>query len=367
MLLRPLLLTGALTALGASAASAVVDLLPDNFDSVVLNSGKPALVEFFAPWCGHCKNLAPIYDELAGVFEHAKDKVTIAKVDADAHRDLGQRFGVQGFPTLKWFDGKSDKPTDYNSGRDLDSLKSFIEGKTGLKGKGKKAAKSEVEMLTDTTFSQTIGKDKDVLIAFTAPWCGHCKSLAPTWESLATTFAPEKSSVVIAKVDAEAPNAKKTAQDQGVKSYPTIKFFPKGSTTPEDYKGGRSENDFVNFINEKAGLHRVAGGGLDATAGTVAALDALVKKFTGKQATLEEVSKEVSAATQGAKDKYAEYYGKVLEKLGKNEGYVEKESKRLAGLLKKGGLAPEKLDDLVKRSNILARFRETVEKVKDEL
>ncbi|PNS18928.1 Protein disulfide-isomerase tigA [Sphaceloma murrayae] len=370
MLLRPLLITAALS-LGANAASAVVDLIPKNFDSIVLESGKPALVEFFAPWCGHCKNLAPVYDELAGAFEHVKDKVTIAKVDADAHRDLGQRFGVQGFPTLKWFDGKSKEPMDYNSGRDLESLRAFIEDKTGLKGRGKKAARSDVEMLTDTTFPQTIGKDKDVLIAFTAPWCGHCKTLAPVWESLASTFSPERSSVVIAKVDAEAPNAKKTAQDQGVKSYPTIKFFPKGSTTPQDYKGGRSESDLVNFINDKAGLHRVAGGGLDATAGTVAALDALVKKFTGKQATLEEVAAEVKAGLEGlkdgAQDKYAEYYGKVLEKLGKNEGYVEKESKRLAGLLKKGGLAQEKLDDLVKRSNILSRFKEQVEKVKDEL
>src|SRR5947209_7408831 len=100
------LLTASLAVLGTSA-SAVIDLLPSNFDDIVLNSGKPALVEFFAPWCGHCKSLAPVYEELASTFESAKDKVTIAKVDADAEKDLGRRFGVQGFPTLKWFDGKS--------------------------------------------------------------------------------------------------------------------------------------------------------------------------------------------------------------------------------------------------------------------
>src|SRR4051794_6691381 len=111
------LLAGSLAVFGASA-SAVVDLLPDNFDDIVLKSGKPALVEFFAPWCGHCKTLAPVYEELAGTFASVKDKVTIAKVDADAHKDLGRRFGVQGFPTLKWFDGKSDTPSDYSSGRD---------------------------------------------------------------------------------------------------------------------------------------------------------------------------------------------------------------------------------------------------------
>ena len=140
---------------------------------IVLKSGKPALVEFFAPWCGHCKSLAPVYEELATNFEFAKDKVTIAKVDADAEKDLGRRFGVQGFPTLKWFDVKSDEPEDYKSGRDLESLTAFITEKTGVKAKAKKGEKTAVEMLTDTTFKEQVGGDKDALVAFTAPWCGR--------------------------------------------------------------------------------------------------------------------------------------------------------------------------------------------------
>jgi len=171
------LLTASLAILGTSAASAVLDLIPSNFDEVVLKSGKPALVEFFAPWCGHCKNLAPVYDELAANFEFAKDKVTIAKVDADAEKELGRRFGVQGFPTLKWFDGKSDTPQDYNSGRDLDSLTAFVKEKTGLGPKAKKAAPSAVEMLNDKTFKEQIGGDKDAIVAFTAPWCGRTSNM----------------------------------------------------------------------------------------------------------------------------------------------------------------------------------------------
>ena len=166
------LILSSLTILTVNAASSVLDLIPDNFDKVVLKSGKPALVEFFAPWCGHCKNLAPIYEELGAKFA-GDNKVSIAKVDADEHKDLGRRFGVQGFPTLKWFDGKSDKPEDYNGGRDLDSLTSFISEKTGIKVKTKKAAPSAVTMLTDSTFKKEVGADKDVLVAFTAPWCGR--------------------------------------------------------------------------------------------------------------------------------------------------------------------------------------------------
>lgn len=171
VLLKSLLFTG--LAAVVTAKSAVLDLIPDNFDKVVLKSGKPTLVEFFAPWCGHCKNLAPVYEELAYSLESQKDKIQIAKVDADAEKALGKRFGVQGFPTLKFFDGKSDKPIDYNGGRDLESLQNFITEKTGVRAKKKQAPPSNVVYLTDSTFKKTIGGDKAVLVAFTAPWCGR--------------------------------------------------------------------------------------------------------------------------------------------------------------------------------------------------
>ncbi|KAF2873763.1 thioredoxin-like protein [Massariosphaeria phaeospora] len=335
-----------------TAAEAVVDLSPSNFDSIVLNSGKPALVEFFAPWCGHCKNLAPVYEELATTFQHATNKVTVAKVDADNHKDLGKKFGVQGFPTLKWFDGKSDKPAEYDGGRDLESLQKWITDKTGVRPKTKAKLPSQVVMLDNSSFKEKIGKDQDVLVAFTAPWCGHCKSLAPTWESLATDFASEPN-VLIAKVDAEAENSKAIATEQGVSSYPTIKYFKKGSSEPLPYEGARAEKDFVQFINTNAGTHRAVGGGLDATGGTIEALDTLVSKFSGAYADGLAEAKKASATLQ---DKYAKYYVKVFEKISANAGYAEKELKRLEGLIGKGNLAPEKLDDLTSRSNILRKF-----------
>jgi protein disulfide-isomerase A6 len=164
-----------LAALAATTAakSAVIDLIPDNFDKVVFESGKPTFVEFFAPWCGHCKKLAPVWEDLAQTLESQKDKIQIAKVDADAQRSLGKRFGVQGYPTLKYFDGKSKEPQDYKSGRDLDSLTAFVAEKTGAKPKKKQELPSSVEILTDKTFAEQIGGDKNVLVAFTAPWCGR--------------------------------------------------------------------------------------------------------------------------------------------------------------------------------------------------
>jgi protein disulfide-isomerase A6 len=357
----------------AAAKSAVLDLKPSNFDKVVLQSGKPTLVEFFAPWCGHCKKLAPVYEELATAFHHAGDKVQIAKVDADAEKSLGKRFGIQGFPTLKWFDGVSETPTDYKSGRDLDSLTAFITEKTGAKLKKKQELPSDVTMLTDKTFSDAIGGDKNVLVAFTAPWCGHCKNLAPTWETLATDFVNEPN-VVVAKVDADAANSKATAQGEGVTSYPTIKFYPAGSKEAVAYEGGRTESDFLDFLNEKAGTFRTPGGNLNAYAGTVAALDTVVAKLTGASDLAElsaEVKKEVDSLTDAAQLKYAEYYVRVFDKLNSSDSYVAKELARLNNILTKGGLAPSKRDEIERKTNVLRKFAaqvsEKIEEIKDEL
>lgn len=385
-----LLSTLALLSTGASSLStnsAVLDLIPSNFDSVVFESGKPALVEFFAPWCGHCKTLAPVYEELAQSYVFASDKVSIAKVDADAEKDLGQKYGVRGFPTLKWFDGvKGSEPEDYTGGRDLESLQKFVAEKTGVRAKGKVEVPSEVVMLSDANFKEAVGGEKGVLVAFTAPWCGRmfylsffyvgntcgflltmavdCKSLAPIWEQVARDFANEPE-VVIAKVDADSEGSKTTAQEQGIASYPTIKFFPKGSTEPVDYTGGRSEAAFIDFLNENTGTHRVVGGGLDSNAGTIEALDEIIAKHvTGE--TLSQAAEEVKKAADGLQEKFASYYVRVLGKLEENGEYVTKEFARLQKILNNSELQPEKADELVSKSNILRKFMGE-EKVKDEL
>ncbi|GMH37555.1 hypothetical protein BSKO_05428 [Bryopsis sp. KO-2023] len=111
----------------------VEDLSLKNFDSFV-NGQKHALVEFYAPWCGHCKRLTPELKKLGAAISadpKLKNRVVIAKVDADQHRALGERFGVTGFPTLKWFPrGKPiDEPESYEGARSSDAFMRFIEKK----------------------------------------------------------------------------------------------------------------------------------------------------------------------------------------------------------------------------------------------
>lgn len=181
-----------------------------------------------------------------------------------------------------------------------------------------------------------------------------CKTLAPTWETLAQDFALEPN-VVIAKVDAEAENARALAKDQGITGYPTIKFFRKGSSAGEPYQGARSEQAFVDFVNQETGTRRAVGGGLNADAGKIAQLDDIVAKHVSAH-TFAELVAEVKKAAKGLKEQYAAYYVKVAEKVAKSEDYAGKELARLSKILGKGGAAQEKVDDLVSRRNILALF-----------
>lgn len=145
------------------------------------------------------------WEVLASSFETSKD-VVIAKVDADAHKELGSRFDVHGYPTLKWFPKGETTPEEYEGGRDLESLSAFVTQKSGklfflgflflslflfpflfyflslyyfchsysfkgVKSKLKKAA-SNVVVLDNANFDKIVkDSSKDVLVEFYAPVC----------------------------------------------------------------------------------------------------------------------------------------------------------------------------------------------------
>ena len=80
---------------------AVIKLTKDNFDQEVMQSDKPVLVDFYADWCGPCKMMSPVVEEIAGEEEGIK----VCKINIDEEMDLAQRYGVMSIPTFISFSG----------------------------------------------------------------------------------------------------------------------------------------------------------------------------------------------------------------------------------------------------------------------
>ena len=83
------------------ASEKIVSLTQENFETEVLKSDKPVLVDFWAEWCGPCRMVAPVLDEIA----EQKADVTIAKLNVDDHQELAMEYGVQSIPTFILFKG----------------------------------------------------------------------------------------------------------------------------------------------------------------------------------------------------------------------------------------------------------------------
>ncbi|CAG2107549.1 unnamed protein product [Medioppia subpectinata] len=244
--------------------SEVIELTPTNFESKVTDSDDIWIVEFFAPWCGHCKSLVPEYTKAANAL---KGVVKVGAVDADAHNSLGSRFGVKGFPTIKIFGANKKTPVDYSgprsSGGLIDAafkeLRKVVDsragggssggGSSGGSGGKRGGDKKDVIELTDANFEEKVLKSDDLwLVEFFAPWCGHCKNLEPIWAEAATEL---KGKVKIGALDATAHTS--TAGKYNIKGFPTIKVFGSGKKdgSAEDYEGGRAVNDIVNYALDK--------------------------------------------------------------------------------------------------------------------
>lgn len=242
--------------------SEVVQLTDDNFSQNVLQTDEIWVVEFYAPWCGHCQKFAPEYLKAAKAL---KGVAKVAAIDADKYPSFAGRYGVPGYPTIKLFVDKN-KPQDISGDRSTvgitDEVIKAVKNKVSAQLQGvpyesskssKKSSSSsgdDVVELTDSNFDKLVLNSDDIwLVEFFAPWCGHCKNLAPHWAAAASEL---KGKVKLGALDATVHSSK--AQEFNIRGYPTIKFFPSGTSSSsgaEEYTGGRTSSDIVSWALQK--------------------------------------------------------------------------------------------------------------------
>uniref|UniRef100_A0A1I7V8Z9 Protein disulfide-isomerase n=1 Tax=Loa loa TaxID=7209 RepID=A0A1I7V8Z9_LOALO len=187
--------------------------------------------------CDHCKALAPEYAKAA-----KKLKVPLAKVDAVVETKLAETYNIKGFPTLKlWRSGKD--PIDYNGGRESDEIVQWVSEKTDPTYESPSSA---VAKLTKEVFSEFITLHRLVLIKFYAPWCGHCKKLAPEYEKAAKKL--KGTDIMLAEVD--STTEKNLSAEFDITGYPTLYIFRNGKKF--DYKGPRDAEGIVKYMLEQA-------------------------------------------------------------------------------------------------------------------
>jgi protein disulfide-isomerase-like protein len=238
------------------------------------------MLEFYADWCKHCKKLAPIYASMGELFLN-ESKVVLAKVNNPKNQFLpGIGFGKpEHVPTILWSlppSATGDTGRRWNDygkkEKKLAALTNFIVEKTTEASMGDFSyvldllddvpALSEpipptrlnsgpVKIVVGKSFDDIVLKPgRDVVIEFYAPWCGHCKKLAPTWDKVGTVFGGNDK-ILIAKMDA-TNNEHKLVH---VTSYPTIQYSAaKNKDALERLPGnGRDLDSLVNRIQDATG------------------------------------------------------------------------------------------------------------------
>uniref|UniRef100_A0A1I8PHM3 Thioredoxin domain-containing protein n=1 Tax=Stomoxys calcitrans TaxID=35570 RepID=A0A1I8PHM3_STOCA len=252
-----------------------VELTSENFDEAIAKNNH--FVKFFAPWCGHCKRLHPLWEQLAEMM-NVKDEpqVIIAKVDCTQHQELCAKHEITGYPTLRFFKLGETESVKFKGTRDMPAITEFIneqlnseneiahgeeDNKKKTEGGEVPAAdtKGKLVELTEDNFAKHISSGNH-FVKFYAPWCSHCQRLAPTWEQLAKTVQNIQD-VSIAKIDCTV--YRPICQDFEVKGYPTLLWIEDGKKI-EKYPGARGHDELHAYVKKMLG----SDAGQDAAAST---------------------------------------------------------------------------------------------------
>ncbi|KAI1792500.1 thioredoxin-domain-containing protein [Ganoderma leucocontextum] len=255
-----------------SSETELLVLTPENFDSTIAHG--VWFIEHFSPYCHHCRAFAPTWSQLVEANDKKPDPgIHLAQVNCAVHGDLCRKNNVDGYPQMNLYkDGKYLET--FSQSRTIDILTNYLAAHAeprnppAAESSSKETAspvtpdKDElaeqiashedlnptgtVLSLDEKNFRQIIDKGH-VFVKFFAPWCGHCKKLAPTWTQLASQMQHKLN---IVEVDCEAHNA--LCKSQGISGYPMLYYYG-GKGTRTEYSGGRKLEQLLAFAEKVSG------------------------------------------------------------------------------------------------------------------
>lgn len=233
----------------------LVDFNHDSAQRIFGGEIKSHLLMFLSKEAGHIEKYAEPAKEIAKDYRGQVLFVSI-NADEDDHQRILEFFGMkkEEVPAMRLIRLEEDmaKYKPETEEISVETIKAFVE--KFIKGDLKQHLLSEelpedwdktgVKTLVATNFDEVVfNKDKDVLVEFYAPWCGHCKQLVPIYDQLGENYK-DSETVVIAKMDATINELEHTK----ITSFPTIKLYKKGDNTAVDYNGERTLEGMTKFI-----------------------------------------------------------------------------------------------------------------------
>lgn len=198
-----------------------IEITQDKFDEVIRDN-KCVLIDCWAPWCGPCKRLAPVIDEIS---QEYGDQVTVAKIDLDDAQELAIKYDIQAIPTLLMFKNGALIKTVIGLRPKAEILSEMVdaklvEPKAPAKEEGQEGA---VATVTDDTFDSFVAGPGYALVDCWAPWCGPCRRMGPIVDGLAEVAAGK---IKVGKLDTD--QNQNTAMRFNIASIPRLLIYKDG-------------------------------------------------------------------------------------------------------------------------------------------
>jgi protein disulfide-isomerase A1 len=238
----------------------VLVLTKANFEKAIADN-EFMLVEFYAPWCGHCKALAPEYAKAAKTLADEDSKIKLGKVDATEEGELAEQFGVRGYPTLKFF--RNGSPVEYNGGRQADDIVGWLKKKTGPPAKEVETVDAAEALITENQvvvigfFKDRDSKEAKAYLAVAGSIDDYPFAITSN-EDVYKKYEAKCGSVILFKQfdegkvalegDATEENIKKFVQSQ---SLPLVIEFNHDSA--QKIFGGEIKSHLLMFFSKEAG------------------------------------------------------------------------------------------------------------------